>query len=92
MNEAKVRALKRQVQEAAVDAARKYLELGREETGRACCGQCPDCQESLANLAKLFFKAMEREVVALFAEEVARSERTSRRQPDDGFIAKDRLN
>lgn len=90
MNEAKVRALKRQVQDAAVDAARKYLELGRQETGRACCGQCPECQESLANLAKLFFKAMEREVAALFAEETEQPSR--RRADDDGFIAHDRLN
>jgi hypothetical protein len=72
MNEGKVRALKLQVQESAVKAARAFYEVERDETGHGRCGECGPCQESMANLSKLFFKAMERELSALYLAEIER--------------------
>ena len=96
MNEAKVRALKREIQAAAVEAARKFRELGRDQTGLPCCGQCPQCQESLSNLSQLFFNAMSRELLSLTnagdLELQQKMRARFRALSDDEFIPDERLN
>jgi radical SAM superfamily enzyme with C-terminal helix-hairpin-helix motif len=86
---AKIKAMKLEIQDAAVKAARKFREL---ETNGGYCGQCEFCQEAIMNLSELFSKAMSRELSALFAAGMARRGREENFMAIDGFIPKDRLN
>jgi hypothetical protein len=90
MSAAKIRALKIEVQKAAVAAARKFRELDREMGGRRC-GMCEPCQEFLTNLAQLFSNAMQREMATLSAEAME-VDSSVELQEIEGFIHKDRLN
>jgi hypothetical protein len=83
----KVRALKKKIQMAAVEAAREFHVLELEETGHGRCGSCPACLESMENLAALFFKAMERELSVLH-----RDASGSGLEAFDAFVAASRLN
>lgn len=90
MREANIRALKRQIQAAAVEAARKFRDIELQETDHHRCGECEPCRESLSNLAQLFFNALMREVSALAVSDSLQTAETF--GPSDFMTNKDRLN